>query len=1183
MSKFLESNIVYFLKQVSNEPNNVHVVLAPTEADAQKTEQTLIELSRGIVEANDVDSMPGFVQAGVFRFESARRIMAKRLRTLCRLKNRLPKILVCSVQGWSRFAPTLEWMTQFDRTLRIGDAVDQEEFLSDLEWLGYSQLQKVEEVGEFAVRGAIVDVFSPAHKSPLRVEFFGDNIEKIRLFRSADQRSFENLEMATLLPAREFVWPTSIELEHAIESFNSALLQFSVTGHGRSDLLEHIRSRVPFPGIDDACLEFAQQSYTSFATVLSTAAKAHRTNADVKLYSLHEPAALLRVVSDTIKLYDDAAASGFGKNFLSVAASKVFPEFKTIEPTVGSAIALLNEPDFVIPPSLRSPVQLPKLADRANWVASVLEQGDVVKHVLLLSKSIDNLTEFCSVTLNYFKEFESTDLSKVTVFNGQDLFSTHLKAARISERFYAAFAETEGMFYLPTSQTLVVSQRWLQGIVRDDSFESFASDESAQATRAATDLLMATQFGEFSEGDLVVHVQHGIAKFRGLATIAVGGIPHDFLALEFANNDRIYVPIHKMNLVQRYMGAAAAGNAAVDSLRGSSWEKRKERAKVDAEKMARELIDHKAKHAASGGHAFAKIDEDYLAFEAAFPFDETPDQQRATREIMGDMSKPKSMDRVLCGDVGFGKTEVAMRAAFRAVLDGKQVAWLVPTTILAHQHYRSLIERFKEFNVNVETFDRLHTAKSMQTALERLEQGKIDIAVGTHRLLSKDIKFRDLGLLIIDEEHRFGVLQKEKIKTLAYGIDELAMTATPIPRTLQMAMLGIRDLSLLTTPPKARLAVKTFVAPFDDTIVKSAIESELARGGQVFYVHNRVEDLPAVEQFLKGMLPQLRIDVGHGKMAQKDLEKKMMAFLDGQLDVLVCTTIIESGIDMPNVNTIIVQNADHFGLSQLYQLRGRVGRRSSRGFAYFLSSNLGNEDKDGVKRLEILKEHQDLGSGFVIASQDLEMRGAGNVLGDEQSGFVSEVGLETYLQMLDDAVKSLGGVRVTPITDVEIQVPLVTQIPDGYIENARERLRVYRRFFGARNEDALQALLTECEDRFGPIPDSVSNLAELSRLRRWLLSFGAVTLTVGDEYTEIRLSRELIQPSNNDETSERLIKRLLDVCNRFSKGMRLTPDGRLLIGIRKKQIDPLKPSTALTELKKYLSLLAGEGHGAALS
>lgn len=1181
---FREAKLAKVVSEQAQNTQNISVVVVPTEADAQKVESELRSLSYPLISGSQILYFPGFVQAGVFRYESARRVVAKRLGALSQMRQHVPKFVVTTATGLVRMAPSLDWLKEQSLELALGIEADMEHFLNKLSHFGYTQVQRVEDVGEYAVRGSIVDLWTPGEKTPARVEFFGDVVDKLRLFRSADQRSFETKETLCVLPAREFVWPEGDDLEASIERLNDVLLESQMPGQGRLDILENLRLSVPFAGIDDVAVSFFDSQFQPFDELLVRLAQ--KNNLTPKFYFIHDPKDLGKALTDLVKLYNDAHASSFGKNFVSPKASSVFPNSSLLAQVLegneqlykGHQFGSVDVSGFELPEQMRTGSSaLRKFAERAKWVAEQAQQQQT-QAVLFVARNGDSFLELCGVLSKYIPGIENCTSSEFQLFSVKDLLSDTVQATELTTGVHAALGDIDGVFFIHKSKTLVVSQSWLQGATKDDALESFSEAESAEASRAASEALLAAQFSDFIEGELIVHVQHGIAVYRGISTIPVEGRPNDFLSLEYANNDKIYVPVHKMHLVQRYMGASAKDASVLDSLRGAVWEKRKAKAKEDAARLARELMEHRAKHAAAPGHSFAKIGEEYLEFEAAFPFDETPDQVRAIREIMSDMSKGKAMDRILCGDVGFGKTEVAMRAAYRAVLDGKQVAWLVPTTILAHQHYRSMVERFKGFPTRIESLDRLATGKAAAKLLDDMAQGKIDIVVGTHRLLSKDVAFRDLGLLIVDEEHRFGVMQKEKIKTLSYGIDELAMTATPIPRTLQMAMLGLRDLSLLATPPKARLAVKTFVCPFDENIIRDAVEAELARGGQVFYVHNRVEELASVLEYMKGLLPNLRVAVGHGKMPQKELEKRMIEFLDGKYDMLLCTTIIESGIDMPNVNTIIVQNADHFGLSQLYQLRGRVGRRSSRGYAYFLSSSNAKPEDDGMRRLDIIKEHQELGSGFVIASNDLELRGAGNVLGDEQSGHVNDVGLETYLQMLDDAIKELGGVKVTRNPDVEIQIPLLAQIPETYVENSRERLKIYRRFFGARTEEALQSLLLECEDRFGPVPNTVEELAEFARIRRWLMSLGAVSLSVTDDTTEIRLSREVIQPNEGDEHSERLISRILDACNRHSKGMRITPDGKLLIGIRKKNFVSNKQA-ATAELKKYLSLLAGETHG----
>jgi len=1164
------------VRQALSSKSQLHVVVVPTDNDAVLTEECLRQLAGKEFSRNDLTSLPTFVQSGVYRFESARRLLARRLSALHLLRTYPVRCLVVSAPALARIVPKSDWIGHHTLELRAGDEHDQDLVLDRLLSLGYQSVQRVEEVGECAVRGGILDVWTPAENFPVRCEFFGDSLEKIRLFRPADQRSFESLEKVCLLPSREFVWPHESQMTQWIERFNKVILAQGLQGTVRNDLLENVRCSIPFPGVDDLSPLFSDTDFTTPLEFLNDVLSSERNG--IQFHLLAEPARLLNGLKEVTDVYESAWQAGYGKSYMTVKPEKIFPLAEKFSDWMTS---VQN------PPSSNHPFSLPerieekivqasrqKFSERLQMVAEVLRENSGLGCVFT-SPTQDSCLEFVSLLRAHFARGSSIGGSdgEIPSFALTE-FQNNTARANAGE-WIARLAKFANPFFLPDAQKLVLPEEWLRGVSKDHSLEVYSEDESRRASREATETLLSGQVGDFAEGDLVVHVQHGIARFRGLMTIRVIDISGDFLVLEYAGNDKVYVPVHKLNLVQRYIGAGKSGDAHLDSLKGTQWEKRKARAKEEAAKVARELLEHQARRATTPGHAYSTLEDNYLLFEAAFPYDETPDQLKATREIQADMSRPKAMDRLLCGDVGFGKTEVAMRAAYRAVLDGKQVSWLVPTTVLAHQHYRSLQERFANFGVNIEILDRSSGSGGSTKALKKLAEGGIDILVGTHRLLSPDVKFRDLGLLIVDEEQRFGVLQKEKIKTLSYGIDVLTMSATPIPRTLQMAMIGLRELSLLTTPPKARLAVKTFVCPFDENTIKDSIKYELARAGQVFFVHNRVEDLPSVEAYLKKLVPEARICIGHGKMGQKELDKTIIEFIDQKFDVLLCTTIIESGIDMPNVNTIIVQDADNFGLSQLYQLRGRVGRRSTRGYAYFLMSPSAREEDEGVKRLEVLREHQELGSGFVIASQDLEMRGAGNIMGDDQSGRVTEVGLETYMQMLDDAIRSIGGRKVRTLPEAEIQIPLEAQIPEDYVQNARERLRLYRRFFGARNEENLSALTVECADRFGPLPESVQHLADMARVRRWLMSFGGVGLNVSDDFTEIKISPEILQ-ARDDLDAEAIVRRIFDVCNREVKGVRLTPDGRLLLPLKKRQFRPEFGQTGLSELKKYLTLFAGE-------
>lgn len=1168
----VESSLLETIATLIENPKLTKIIITNTEAEAQEFEEFIKNASDEYLTARDILYIPGFFQAGVFRFESARKIIAKRLEASFQLSSHFPRVIICSIAGFTRSFPTIEWIQKNKYEIRVGDDLDPDLLIEQLSQLAYLQVQRVEEVGEFCVRGSIVDFWTPGEKNPSRIEIFGDAVDKIRSFRPSDQRSFQTLNKVTILPSREFVWPYKSQIEIAVEKFNTAILHQKVMGVSRSNLLEDLKANVPFAGIDDIFYMFSQDIFQSFHDYIKEVSI--KNNTILSIGFIGEEEHFLKSIHEIEKLYENSYTAAFGKNYPVGKIESVFPnilkakQYITEENSIKSRYSFPKDISEVL-----KQIEKQKLSNRIEKLNHLLLENKI-ENILILANTNDSFLEFIGISSKYFNiNNESENQINIPKFKIKDILSHNLSGNKITKQIHCCLLNSKEGFYLPQSKTLAISENWIRGVASAEKFESFTEIDSKQSSKENSEAFLTAQYSDFIEGDLVVHVQHGIARFRGLMTIKILDITGDFLALEYAENDKIYVPVHKLNLIQKYIGSSEG--TSLDSLKGTSWEKRKAKAKIDVEKLAKELMEHQAKRAMTPGHAFSKIDEDYISFEDAFPFDETLDQLRAIKEIMSDMNQPKAMDRLLCGDVGFGKTEVAMRAAYRSILDGKQVAWLVPTTVLAHQHYRSLVERFSDFAANICILDRSVTSASK--ILEKLKKGEIDILIGTHRILSKDIDFRDLGLLIVDEEQRFGVLQKEKIKSMSYGVDVLTMTATPIPRTLQMAMVGLRDLSLLTTPPKSRLATKTFVCPFEESIIIESIQFELNRGGQVFYVHNRVEELNSVYEYLHKIVPNAKICIGHGKMTQKDLEKTIIEFLDGKFNILLCTTIIESGIDMPNVNTIIVQNADYFGLAQLYQLRGRVGRRSTRGYAYFLTSQNAKEDQEGMKRLEILKEHQELGSGFVIASHDMEMRGSGNILGDEQSGKVSDVGLETYLQMLDDAIKTLGGNKVTNHTEVEIQIPLIAQIPESYVENSRERLKTYRRFFGARQESALQNLITECEDRFGTIPVEVKNLSELARIRRWLLSLGAISLIVGDDSTEVRLGKGVLQPDSYDESSEQLVKRILDVCNRKVKGMRITPDGRLIFAIRKKNFIQDSNGT-ITELKRILSLLAGEAY-----
>jgi transcription-repair coupling factor (superfamily II helicase) len=595
----------------------------------------------------------------------------------------------------------------------------------------------------------------------------------------------------------------------------------------------------------------------------------------------------------------------------------------------------------------------------------------------------------------------------------------------------------------------------------------------------------AADFRDLKEGDFVVHVDHGIARYDGLTRLNVRGFAADFILLQFAGKDKLYLPVGRLRQIQKYSGGDS-DKVKLDSLQGQSFQKRKSRVKEELLKMAAELLDIYAARIAHQGYAYSAPDSMYRQFEADFEFDETPDQEKAIADVLADMQSQRPMDRLVCGDVGYGKTEVALRAAFKAVEDKKQVAVLVPTTVLAAQHFRTMSKRFKDYPVIVEMVSRLRDEKTTREVLARAREGKVDVLIGTHRLLSADVSFKDLGLVVVDEEQRFGVKHKEQLKKLRKLVDVLTLTATPIPRTLHMSMMGVRDLSIIGTPPIDRRAIRTFVSKFDRATIKEAIERELARGGQVFFLHNRIQSIHGVEGYLKALVPQARIAVAHGQMQEGRLEKVMTDFIERRYDVLLCTAIIESGLDIPTANTILINRADSFGLSQLYQIRGRVGRSRERAYAYLLIPARRSITRDAQKRLQALQQFTELGAGFQIASHDLELRGAGNLLGPDQSGNIAAVGFDLYTQLMEEAVAQLKGEEVRQEFEPDVELPVPALIPEDYVPEVQQRLFFYKKLASATSEEALYEVKGELRDQCGEPPAEVDALVEVMGLKNEL-------------------------------------------------------------------------------------------------
>jgi len=649
---------------------------------------------------------------------------------------------------------------------------------------------------------------------------------------------------------------------------------------------------------------------------------------------------------------------------------------------------------------------------------------------------------------------------------------------------------------------------------------------------------LISAFRDLRINDYVVHKDFGVGRYLGLKSMDFVGVPNDYVLIEYRDGDKLYIPVYRLNILQKYVGGEGA-QVALDKLGGEAWAKTKKKAEKAIADLAAQFLEIQAKRKLLSAPAFSPIGPDYLQFEMEFPFDETPDQLRAIEDVMLDLGQKHPMDRLVCGDVGYGKTEVAMRAAFRAVLDGKQVAVLVPTTVLAFQHFESFKSRFRNTPTRIEMISRFRTAAETKKILNELKDGKIDILIGTHRLISPDIQFKDLSLLIIDEEHRFGVVHKERLKQMSSSIHVLSMTATPIPRTLNMAMTGIKEISVISTPPPDRLSVRTFVCRDSDEVITEAIQNELLRDGQIFFVHNRIESIFEIHKKLIALFPKIKIAVVHGQMDADQLESKMLGFYRGEFQVLLTTAIIESGLDIPRSNTIIIDRANYFGLAQLYQLRGRVGRSTQRAYCYLLAPPESNLTKDAKERLQVIQRYSDLGSGFNIASHDLEIRGAGDLLGKDQSGHINAIGVDLYFELLEESIRALRGQEKKNEVEPEITLKVSAFFPNNYLPDVGERVSLYRKLSSAKSEEEISYIETEIRDRLGPLPEEVVNLIGLMIIKLYLKQLHVLRMSCGPKRTSLQFA------STTPASPERLVALIQSNPQRYS----LTPDQKFVFSV----------------------------------
>ncbi|MEN8198780.1 MAG: transcription-repair coupling factor [Thermodesulfobacteriota bacterium] len=1069
---------------------------------------------------------------------------AARLSTLYRLKEAdTPFILVASAEALMRRTLPTRVLSSNVELLMSGEECDREELLKNLTELGYEQVSLVQSVGEYSVRGGILDIFPPAfmaggrlHPTPLRLDFFGDNVESLRSFNPMSQRSTSELAEAILLPASDICYPppSGGVMKNILAAFQEQSNKYDWDSEETQELQEKVSTLSRFPGMEfflplfypaeelSSLFDFlpAECCLIHFAPELEEQAREmveeRILNNHLEALESHTPALapeqLFLLPAETKK-----RMAPFPRILCSLQTDtdSLHPLTATNHQLLKQDISLQRRKRGLIPP----------LSDQIRgWQ----EQGD---RVLLCCRS-DRRSKTLAELLSRHQHLIEQVQSPINVDNLAD-------SSRNDVLYLCDQSLSEG-FSLTGPSIHFLSESELFGEMR------IGGRRKKQEKQTET-----IRFAELHDNDVVVHRDHGLGRYLGIVTLELQGVVNDYMHLEYRGGDKLYLPVDRLNLISRYEGLSDR-EPRIDKLGAQAWRSAKAKVKEEVWKVAQELLEIYARRELREGRRFSPAGELFHELEESFPFDETPGQDKAITDVIDDLTSDRPMDRLVCGDVGYGKTEVAIRGAFKVVEDGLQAAILVPTTVLAEQHLTTFRERLDGFPVTIECLNRFRTPAQQREIVGKLAAGKIDIIIGTHRLLSKDVTFRELGLLIIDEEHRFGVSHKEKIKRLKSEVDILTLTATPIPRTLQMSLLSIRDLSVISSPPEHRRPVKTFVARYDGLVIKEAVLREMRRGGQVFFVHNRVKSIHHMAATVQELVPEARIAVAHGQMNGKELEEIMVRFVNREIDVLMATTIIESGLDIPTANTIIINRADMLGLAEIYQLRGRVGRSATQSFAYLLVPSLDNLSKDSKDRLRALMECNELGGGFKLAMSDLQIRGGGNLLGVSQSGHIAAIGYDLYLDLLQNTVADMKarassdgeGKKVHEQVEAEINLQLSAYIPEDFIPDISQRYIAYRRISALSSADAQahEDLLDELGDRYGRLPGETRNLFRIVALKQELAPLGVSKLERGrDSFVFSFTDRTPLDPA-------RLLNYLQQGGKKAKKKPpRLTPDGRLIV------------------------------------
>jgi transcription-repair coupling factor (superfamily II helicase) len=1024
-------------------------------------------------------------------------IAGERIGTLFRIMEKQKGIYLASVRAISE--PVIPPSVLKESYLYL---LEKEDFSFDelkrlLPRMGYQPVENVEMTGEFALKGGIIDVFSPYHAMPLRIEFFGDTVESMRTFDPHNQRSVGKVSEGFILPARDFIFKEKL-IESALENIKEFADSREIPKRVKDEISEKLRNEIFVPGIEfllpvlygnrHNAMEYFENSY-SCVLYPEEVRRETQTLAGAldKAYDFYKSRNEFAAEPEFVFAIGNA-------NTVTEMARLSFDSFVTEEKTV--------ELDFE---------DNREITERGNIPAQETEKKEHqhihplehLKGKTAAKRDLYRTLIVCSKKQQCLKIKELLDFYGFNPKGIADNYADFLRKAQKGDIYLAAGRPLSG-FKNFSEHLWIITEEEIFGMIQ----------KKKEARKREFSEIISTIY-ELKEGDLAVHVDCGIGIYRGLKQVNVLGKTGEFIELEYADNGRLFLPVDKINLIQKYI-ATEDYIAKIDRLGDKRWQKVKKKAKEDLKKWAEEIVNLEAVRRTHEGFAFPVNRPDLDEFSATFDYEETEDQKKAIYEVLEDMASNKPMDRIICGDVGFGKTEVALRAAFIAAEAGKQVGIIVPTTILAEQHYEVFRKRLEPFGYAVGLLSRFVDQKDQKITIEKVGRKEIDVLIGTHRLLSKDVQFNDLGLLIIDEEHKFGVAHKEKLKNIKATMDVLTLTATPIPRTLQMSLSSLKEISLIASPPEGRLSIRTYVAKFAPEIIKEAIEREIHRGGQVFFVHNRIKSIFAMKRYVEELFPYLSIAVAHGRMDEDVLKKVMDEFKEGKHQILLCTAIIESGLDLPNVNTMIVNRADKFGLADLYQLRGRIGRANKRAYSYFLIPSFEIITKDALKRLRALQEMEELGSGFRLAVHDLEIRGAGDLLGKKQSGRINEVGLELYMQLLDETIRELrhekGGTIERHKVDTEVKLPFPAYIPERYMPSTRERLDFYKKILGARNMDELEDMKAELLDRYGSLPPELENFMYQRQVEIQLSVAGVSKCYLSRDHLVVVFDSEYIPP-----------------------------------------------------------------------